>query len=312
MWPSAAAAESSPLTRRRRRNKRRHSQRCARATSSTSKSCAPSATTPQFVSIMARERAKAAKVIGERFWTNKHQTAIFRLFQGLCDCKRRPSLANGGERLQRTVQKKAQYVCAGSKNCPIDKRYRSRCQYCRYQKCLAVGMVKEVVRYGSLQGRRGRLPSKVKSSTHSDHPPSPPVALLTVLVKAHLDCRPTAALGGAAAIETLVVADVGADARLRAPSASVLSLRVFRDFDPRALLPTFSTMNFSRWCDLVSRLAASMQKSSLTNLNTNNLFFEQKSCGTLVWRRFRLLIKSTIVQLTKHFQSIEFPILARS
>ncbi|KAI6241488.1 Nuclear receptor domain-containing protein [Aphelenchoides fujianensis] len=73
---------------------------------------------------------------------------------------------------KRTVQKKAQYVCAGNKNCPIDKRYRSRCQYCRYQKCLAVGMVKEVVRYGSLQGRRGRLPSKVKSSAQADQPPS--------------------------------------------------------------------------------------------------------------------------------------------
>ncbi|KAI6187982.1 hypothetical protein M3Y98_00304500 [Aphelenchoides besseyi] len=91
---------------------------------------------------------------------------------------------------KRTVQKKAQYVCAGNKNCPIDKRYRSRCQYCRYQKCLAVGMVKEVVRYGTLQGRRGRLPSKVKSAAQADQPPSPPMAILTIIVKAYMDCRP--------------------------------------------------------------------------------------------------------------------------
>lgn len=84
-------------------------------------------------------------------------------------------------------------MCAGNKNCPIDKRYRSRCQYCRYQKCLEVGMVREVVRFGSLQGRRGRLPSKVKSSTVSssqhDQPPSPPLPILTIIAKAFNDAR---------------------------------------------------------------------------------------------------------------------------
>ena len=45
--------------------------------------------------------------------------------------------------LQRTVQKNAKYVCLAAKNCPVDKRRRNRCQYCRFQKCLAVGMVKE-------------------------------------------------------------------------------------------------------------------------------------------------------------------------
>ena len=45
--------------------------------------------------------------------------------------------------LQRTVQKNAKYVCLAAKSCPVDKRRRNRCQYCRFQKCLAVGMVKE-------------------------------------------------------------------------------------------------------------------------------------------------------------------------
>nr|CAH8823312.1 unnamed protein product [Trichobilharzia regenti] len=63
---------------------------------------------------------------------------------------------------KRTIQKNAQYVCLQAKNCVVDKRRRNRCQYCRFQKCLKVGMVKEVVRRDSLKGRRGRLSSKAR------------------------------------------------------------------------------------------------------------------------------------------------------
>ncbi|XP_034938515.1 nuclear receptor subfamily 4 group A member 2 isoform X2 [Chelonus insularis] len=89
---------------------------------------------------------------------------------------------------KRTVQKGSKYVCLAEKSCPVDKRRRNRCQFCRFQKCLMVGMVKEVVRTDSLKGRRGRLPSKPKSPQES--PPSPPVALITSLVRAHLDTTP--------------------------------------------------------------------------------------------------------------------------
>uniref|UniRef100_A0A8R1I4E8 Nuclear receptor domain-containing protein n=2 Tax=Caenorhabditis japonica TaxID=281687 RepID=A0A8R1I4E8_CAEJA len=83
---------------------------------------------------------------------------------------------------KRTVQKNSKYSCAGNKNCPIDKRYRSRCQYCRFQKCLEVGMVKEIVRGGSLSGRRGRLSSKTKLARSEDQP-SPPLPLLALMAK---------------------------------------------------------------------------------------------------------------------------------
>ncbi|KAK6166599.1 hypothetical protein SNE40_023252 [Patella caerulea] len=89
---------------------------------------------------------------------------------------------------KRTVQKNAKYVCLADKNCPVDKRRRNRCQFCRFQKCMAVGMVKEVVRSDNLKGRRGRLPSKPKSPQES--PPSPPVSLITALVRAHVDTCP--------------------------------------------------------------------------------------------------------------------------
>ncbi|CDW58347.1 zf-C4 domain containing protein [Trichuris trichiura] len=70
---------------------------------------------------------------------------------------------------KRTVQKSARYVCLGNRDCIIDKRRRNRCQYCRFQKCLAVGMVKEgkIVRTDSLKGRRGRLPSRSKMGEDS-------------------------------------------------------------------------------------------------------------------------------------------------
>ncbi|XP_075068803.1 nuclear receptor subfamily 4 group A member 3 [Mixophyes fleayi] len=95
---------------------------------------------------------------------------------------------------KRTVQKHAKYVCLANKTCPVDKRRRNRCQYCRFQKCLSVGMVKEVVRTDSLKGRRGRLPSKPKSpsqqeSSHSTLP-SPPVSMLDALVHAIVDSTP--------------------------------------------------------------------------------------------------------------------------
>jgi len=89
---------------------------------------------------------------------------------------------------KRTVQKGSKYVCLADKNCPVDKRRRNRCQFCRFQKCLIVGMVKEVVRTDLLKGRRGRLPSKSKSMQES--PPSPPVSLITALVRAHVDTSP--------------------------------------------------------------------------------------------------------------------------
>ena len=44
---------------------------------------------------------------------------------------------------KRSIRKQLGYACRGTKDCPITKHYRNRCQYCRLQKCLAVGMKSE-------------------------------------------------------------------------------------------------------------------------------------------------------------------------
>ncbi|XP_015236569.1 nuclear receptor subfamily 4 group A member 1 [Cyprinodon tularosa] len=91
---------------------------------------------------------------------------------------------------KRTVQKNSRYVCNANKDCPVDKRRRNRCQFCRFQKCLAVGMVKEVVRTDSLKGRRGRLPSKPKVVQDTPAPMSQ-VNMIASLVRAQTESNPS-------------------------------------------------------------------------------------------------------------------------
>lgn len=98
---------------------------------------------------------------------------------------------------KRTVQKGSKYLCLADQNCPVDKRRRNRCQFCRYQKCLTVGMVKEVVRTDTLKGRRGRLPTKTKiqhltkrdpdESASSSASINPTASLMSSLLKLFVD-----------------------------------------------------------------------------------------------------------------------------
>lgn len=47
---------------------------------------------------------------------------------------------------KRTVQKDLTYKCREYQNCVINKNTRNSCQFCRFQKCLALGMKREAVR----------------------------------------------------------------------------------------------------------------------------------------------------------------------
>ncbi|XP_050727398.1 orphan steroid hormone receptor 2-like isoform X3 [Eriocheir sinensis] len=41
---------------------------------------------------------------------------------------------------KRSIRKQLGYTCRGNKTCEVTKHHRNRCQYCRLQKCLAMGM----------------------------------------------------------------------------------------------------------------------------------------------------------------------------
>ncbi|XP_012534405.2 retinoic acid receptor RXR-alpha-B isoform X2 [Monomorium pharaonis] len=72
---------------------------------------------------------------------------------------------------KRTVRKDLSYACREEKTCIIDKRQRNRCQFCRYQKCLAMGMKREAVQE-ERQRTKERDQSEVEStsSLHADMP----------------------------------------------------------------------------------------------------------------------------------------------
>uniref|UniRef100_A0A669B248 Retinoic acid receptor RXR n=1 Tax=Oreochromis niloticus TaxID=8128 RepID=A0A669B248_ORENI len=72
---------------------------------------------------------------------------------------------------KRTVRKDLSYTCRDNKECPIDKRQRNRCQYCRYQKCLAMGMKREAVQEERQRGKeRGENEVESTSSFNEDMP----------------------------------------------------------------------------------------------------------------------------------------------
>lgn len=58
---------------------------------------------------------------------------------------------------KRSVQNNKRYMCAERQSCPMDPAQRKRCPYCRFQKCLAVGMKREAVRADRMRGGRNKF-----------------------------------------------------------------------------------------------------------------------------------------------------------
>nr|BAM66777.1 retinoic acid receptor [Polyandrocarpa misakiensis] len=96
---------------------------------------------------------------------------------------------------RRSVQKNMQYTCHRNKNCVINKSTRSRCQYCRLQKCFQVGMLKESVRNDRNKKRGKEKDGKTGDTSPSGQPEEIVVTpeienIVSVVAKAHLDTFP--------------------------------------------------------------------------------------------------------------------------
>nr|BAN82614.1 retinic acid receptor-like protein [Reishia clavigera] len=86
---------------------------------------------------------------------------------------------------RRSVQKNMQYTCHKDKNCPINKVTRNRCQYCRLQKCLAMGMSKEAVRNDRNKKRKPNKPESSVGSVASEELTEDDHLLIQEVLEAH-------------------------------------------------------------------------------------------------------------------------------
>lgn len=55
---------------------------------------------------------------------------------------------------RRSQQNNAMYSCSRQRNCHIDRTNRNRCQHCRLQKCLALGMSRDAVKFGRMSKKQ--------------------------------------------------------------------------------------------------------------------------------------------------------------
>lgn len=77
------------------------------------------------------------------------------------------------------------YQCPRQKNCVVDRVNRNRCQYCRLQKCLALGMSRDAVKFGRMSKKqrekvedevrfhRAQLVRPPGQTTNGGQPPTP-------------------------------------------------------------------------------------------------------------------------------------------
>nr|XP_026497132.1 ecdysone-induced protein 78C [Vanessa tameamea] len=65
---------------------------------------------------------------------------------------------------RRSIQKQIEYRCLRDGKCLVIRLNRNRCQYCRFKKCLAVGMSRDSVRYG-------RVPKRPREAATTENMP---------------------------------------------------------------------------------------------------------------------------------------------
>ncbi|CAF5187337.1 unnamed protein product, partial [Rotaria magnacalcarata] len=108
---------------------------------------------------------------------------------------------------KRTVRKDLTYTCRDNRECIIDKRQRNRCQYCRYQKCLTVGMKKEG---NSVQEER----QKSGMNGEGESPSSPGASVGSGSTSAHMGIGSSGSTDDEMLIEKLIAAELSVEPKI--------------------------------------------------------------------------------------------------
>ncbi|XP_031631585.1 ecdysone-induced protein 78C isoform X2 [Contarinia nasturtii] len=74
---------------------------------------------------------------------------------------------------RRSIQKQIEYRCLRDGKCLVIRLNRNRCQYCRFRKCLAVGMSRDSVRYGRVPKRSRELSGSDENADRDKRKPTP-------------------------------------------------------------------------------------------------------------------------------------------
>ncbi|XP_025422170.1 ecdysone-induced protein 78C-like isoform X2 [Sipha flava] len=106
---------------------------------------------------------------------------------------------------RRSIQKQIEYRCLRDGKCLVIRLNRNRCQYCRFKKCLTVGMSRDSVRYGRVPKRsREQLESESKTVSTTDS-----IVVVAAAPTATTATTTTAAAAANAAAAAAVAAAIG-------------------------------------------------------------------------------------------------------
>ncbi|RXM92577.1 Nuclear receptor ROR-beta [Acipenser ruthenus] len=109
--------------------------------------------------------------------TQKVQRLQERVYLALQSCLQRSPTSK--EKLtkgffRRSQQNNALYSCSRQRNCLIDRTNRNRCQHCRLQKCLSLGMSRDAVKFGRMSKKqRDSLYAEVQKHQQSQEQAAP-------------------------------------------------------------------------------------------------------------------------------------------
>jgi len=84
---------------------------------------------------------------------------------------------------KRSVRNNRKYQCLGNQLCDIDRKTRNRCQYCRFQKCIEVGMKPEAVQDEVLKKEKKETGKRKMTSSGNNTPKGSPVEVTSSRVE---------------------------------------------------------------------------------------------------------------------------------